>query len=156
MLIVCSLALFILYLLRMQILCEFCTKMVFCFSFIANCAKPDAPIKGPTYVFNKHDIGTYRPVWMRSGFLLTGCCLDDKQSPIFYKYKLSQKALSTLNIYKIGIRLLSQVLRKKDSRCVADRQTCNQFFFAQAQIPWNSGQTRSPPQLPGWSKVTTT
>ena len=29
---------------------EFCTKMVFCFSFIANCAKPDAPIKGPKHV----------------------------------------------------------------------------------------------------------
>ena len=29
---------------------EFCTKMVFCFSFIVNCSKPDAPIKGPKYV----------------------------------------------------------------------------------------------------------
>ena len=39
---------------------------------------------------------------------------------------------------------------------MADRQTCNQFFFAQAQSPWNTGQTRSPPELPGRSKVTTT
>ena len=42
-----------------------------------------------------------------------------------YKYKLSQKALSTLNIYKIVIRLKSQVLRKEGSRLVADRQTYN-------------------------------
>ena len=68
----------------MRIKFEFCTKMVFCFTFIVNCAKPDAPIKGTKHVFNKHDIGTYRPVKMRmrNGFLLTGCCLDDKQSPI--------------------------------------------------------------------------
>ena len=102
--------------------------MVFCFFFIVNCAKPDAPIKGPKHVFN---IGTYRPVkmCMCSGFLLTGCCLDDKQSPFIYKYNLSQKALSTLNIYKIVIRLKSQVLSKEDSRLVADRQTCYQLFF---------------------------
>ena len=61
-----------------------------------------------------------------------------------------------LNIYKIVIRLKSQVLRKDDSRLVADRQTCNQVFFARAQSPWNTGQTRSPPELPGWFKVTTT
>ena len=40
-----------------------------------------------------------------------------------------KKALSTLNVYKIVIRLKSQVLSKEDSRLVADRQTCNQFFF---------------------------
>ena len=102
--------------------------MVFCVSFIVNCAKPDAPIKGPKHVFN---IGTYRPVkmCMCSAFLLTGCCLDDKQSPFVYKYNLSQKVLSTLNIYKIVIRLKSQVLSKEDSRLVADRQTCNRFFW---------------------------
>ena len=88
---------------------------------------------------------------MRSWSLLTGCCL----APFIYKYKLSQKALSTLNIYKIVIRFKGQVLRKEDNRLVADRQTCNQFF-AQTQSPWNTGQTRSPPELPGWSKVTTT
>ena len=61
-----------------------------------------------------------------------------------------------LNIYKIVIRLKSQVLRKEDSRLVADRQTCNQgfSFFAQAQSPWNNGQTRSPSELPGWSIIT--
>ena len=66
----------------MRIKFEFCTKMVFCFSFIVNCAKPGAPIKGPKHVFNIHNIGTYRPVLkrMRSGFLLTGFCLDAKQS----------------------------------------------------------------------------
>ena len=105
--------------------------MVFCFSFIVNCEKADAPIKGPKHVFH---IGTYRPVkmCMCSGFLLTGCCSDDKQSPFIYKYNISQKALSTLNIYKIVIRLKSRVLSKEDSRLVADRQTCNQLFFAQA------------------------
>ena len=85
MLIVCNLVHFILSLLRMRIKFEFCTKMVFCFTFIVNCEKPDAPIKGPKHVFNINDKGTYRPVWMRmrSGFLLNGCCLDDKQSPIY-------------------------------------------------------------------------
>ena len=74
----------------------------------------------------------------------------------FYKYKLSQKTLFTLNIYKIVIRLKSQALSKADSRLVADRQTRNHFFFAQVQSPWNTGLTRSPPELSGWSKVTTT
>ena len=73
-----------------------------------------------------------------------------------YKYKLSQKALSTLSIYKIVIRLKSQVLSKEDCRLVADRQTDMQSdFVAWAQSPWNTGQTRSPPELPGWSQVTT-
>ena len=40
-----------------------------------------------------------------------------------------KKALSTPDIYKIAIRLKSQVSRKEDSRFVAYRQTCNQFFF---------------------------
>ena len=42
---------------------------------------------------------------------------------------------------------------------MADKQADKQsvfFYFAQAQSPWNTGQTRSPPELPGWSKVTTT
>ena len=40
---------------------------------------------------------------------------------------------------------------------MADRQTDMQsVFFAQAQSPWTTGQTRSPSELPGWSKVTTT
>ena len=34
---------------------------------------------------------------------------------------------------------------------MAHRQICN-HFFARAQSPWNTGQTRSPPELPGWSK----
>ena len=79
-----------------------------------------------------HDIGTYRPVKlrMRSGFLLTGCFI--------YKYKLSQKALSTLNIYKIVIRLKGQVLRKEDSRLVADRQADMQsvFLFCSSSKPF--------------------
>ena len=62
--------------------------------------------------------------------------------------------MSMLNIYKIVIRLKSQVLRKDDSRLVADRQTCNQVFFAQAQSPWNNGQTHLPSELPGWSIIT--
>ena len=95
----------------------FFTKMVLCFSFIVNCAKPDAPIKGPKHVFNIHGIGTYRPVahvqWVSFNRMLF--------RRFIYKYKLSQKALSTLNIYKIVIRLKSQVLRKEDSRLVAVR-----------------------------------
>ena len=76
------------------------------------------------------------------------------KAPFIYKYKLSQKALSTLNIYKIVIRLKSQVLSKE---IVGLWQTdMRSFFFAHAQSPWNTGQTRSPPELPVWSKVTTT
>ena len=88
----------------MRIKFEFFNKNGILFSFIVKCAKADAPIKGPKHVFN---IGTYIPVkiYMCSGFLLNGCCLDDKQSPFIYKYNLSQKAQSTLNIYKIVIRL---------------------------------------------------
>ena len=91
MLIVCSLVLFIPELLRMRIKFEFFNKNGILFLFYFNCAKADAPIKGPKHVFN---IGTYRPVkmCMCSGFLLTGCCLDDKQSPFIYKYNLSQKS----------------------------------------------------------------
>ena len=112
----------------MRIKFECCTKMVFCFSFIVNCAKPDAPIKGPKHVFN---IGTYRPVKMRmrSGFLLTGCCLDDKQSPIYLQVKAFTKKLCLRRTYKIVIRLKSQVFSRDDSRLVADRQTCNRFFL---------------------------
>ena len=51
------------------------------------------------------------------------------KAPFSYRYKLSQKALSTLSIYKIVIRLKSQVLNKKDCRLVADRQTCNQILL---------------------------
>ena len=50
------------------------------------------------------------------------------KAPFIYKFKLTQKPLSTLNIYKIVIRLKSQVIRTEDSRLVADRQTCKQFF----------------------------
>ena len=64
-----------------------------------------------------------------SGFLLTGFCLDDKNPHLFTSISFHKKALSTLNIYKIVIRLKSQVLSKEDSRLVADRQTCNQLFF---------------------------
>ena len=59
MFIVNSLVFFILYLLRMRIKFEYCSKMVFCFSFIENCAKQDTPIKGPKHALN---IGTNRPV----------------------------------------------------------------------------------------------
>ena len=34
-----------------------------------------------------------------------------------------------LNIYKIVIRLKSQVFSKEDSRLLTERRTCNQFFF---------------------------
>ena len=108
----------------MRIKFDFLTKMVFCFSFIVNCAKADAPIKGPKHVFNK---GTYRPVkiCMCSGFLLKTI----NKAHLFTSIIFHKKAQSTLNIYKIVIRLKSQVLSKKDSRLVADRQTCNQGFF---------------------------
>ena len=58
------------------------------------------------------------------------------KAPFIYKYKLSKKALSKLNIYTIVIGFKSQVLRKEDSRLVADRQTCS--VFAQVQSPWNT------------------
>ena len=99
--------------------------MVLCFSSIVNCAKPDAPIKGPKHVFNIHGIGAYRPVWMRmrSGFLLTGCCLDD----LFTSICFHKKALSTLNLFKIVIRLKSQVLTVKGQYIfLVDRQTQRQ------------------------------
>ena len=52
------------------------------------------------------------------------------KAPFIYKYKLSQKALSTLNIYKIVIRLISQVLRKEDSRLVqTDRHAISVVVF---------------------------
>ena len=57
-----------------------------------------------------------------------------------------------LSIYKIVIRLTSQVLSREGIRLLKDRQTCNQI----SQSPWNTGQTRTPPELPVWSKVTTT
>ena len=40
-----------------------------------------------------------------------------------------KKVLSTLSIYKIVIRLKSQVLSKEDCRLVADRHTCNQILL---------------------------
>ena len=67
------------------------------------------------------------------------------KAPFIFKYKLSQKALSMLNIYKMVNRLKSQVLNNEESGFVADRQTCNQFF-AQAKSPTNTRQTRSPPE----------
>ena len=90
---------------------------------------------------------------MRSGFLLTGCCLKD----LFTSISFHKKALSTLNIYKIVIRLKSQVLRKEDSRLVAVRQTCKQFFLLMLkalgtldrQVPHLSyqGGPKSPPHI---------
>ena len=112
--------------------------------------KPDAPIKRPKHVFNIHDIGTLQ------------ICLDAHaqwvsfKAQFIYKYTLSQKALSTVNIYKIVISLKSQVLRKEDDRLVADRQNNAKSFFAHAQSPWDTGLTRSPPELPGGFKVITT
>ena len=74
----------------MRIKFEFCTKMVFCLSHIVNCAKSDAPIKGPKHVFNLHDIPV--EMRMRNVFLLTGCCLDDKQGPIYLQvYAFTKK-----------------------------------------------------------------
>ena len=97
---------------------NFLTKMVhvFCFSFIVNCAKADAPIKGPKHVFN---IGTYRPV-KRVSFI--GCCLDDKQSPFIYKYNLSQKTMSTFIVLrrrdtKESTCLLRHITMEKSDLC---------------------------------------
>ena len=70
---------------------------------------------------------------MHSGFLLTRCCLDNK-APFIYKYKLSQKAMFMLNIYKIFIRLKSQVLSKEDSRLLTERQTCDHFFLLKHKV----------------------
>ena len=104
MLIVCSLVFFILYLLRMRIKFEYCTKMVSCFSFIVNCAKQDAPIKGPKHVLtclNAHaQLVLFNRMFIRQ---------------FYYKNKLSQKALSTLSIYKIVIRLNKSSLSKGES-----------------------------------------
>ena len=56
-------------------------------------------------------------------------------------------------VYAKHIRLTSQVLCK---RIVGLWQTDIQSdFVAQTQSLWNTGQTSSPPELPGWSKVTT-
>ena len=78
------------------------------------------------------------------------------KAPFINKYKLSQKTLFTLNIYKIVIRLKSQVLRKEDSRLEADRQMQIVFCSCSKPLTLFDGQTRSPPELPGGSKVTTT
>ena len=132
--------------------------MVFCFSFIVNCAKPDAPIKGPKHVFNMHVIGTYKNVEMRmrSGFLLSGWT----KPHLFTSISYHKKSLSTLNIYTMVIRLKSQVLRKEDSRLVADRQTdrhANRFIslMLKAFGPLDrhayhlsyQGSPKSPPQI---------
>ena len=133
----------------MRIKFEYCTKMVFCFSFIVSCAKPDASIKGPKHVFK---IGNQRPVKMRmcSWYLLSGCCLEEKQPHLITGISFHKNALFTLSIYKIVIRLTSQLLSREDSRHVTDRQTDMQSdFVVRAQSPWNTGQTRSPPELPG-------
>ena len=66
------------------------------------------------------------------------------KAPFNYKFKLSQKALSKFSMYNIVTRLKSQVLSKETCRLLADGQTCNQI--ACDQIPWNTGQTRSPPE----------
>ena len=63
-------------------------------------------------------------------FFLTRCCLDDS----FTSISFHKKALSTLNIYKIVIRLKSQVLRKEDSRA-CDSQTDMQIFFRSCSKP---------------------
>ena len=66
---------------------------------------------------------------------------------LFTCISFHKKALSTLNIYKIVIRLKSQVLSKEDSRLVADRQTCNQFFCSSSK-PLEHWTARSLPELP--------
>ena len=105
----------------MRIQFDFFIKMVFCFSFIVNCAKPDAPIKGPKHV--EWDLQTCLDAhgqWVSLNRMLF--------RRFIYKYKLSQKSSVQLNIYKIVIRHKSQVLRKEDSRLVAVRQTYKPFF----------------------------
>ena len=77
------------------------------------------------------------------------------KAPFINKYKLSQKTLSTLNIYKIVIRLKSQDLRKEDSRLVADRQM--QIVFCSCSKPLTldrhahhlsyQGGPKSPPHI---------
>ena len=49
--------------------------------------------------------------------------------PFNNKYKLLQKVLSSLSIYKIVIRLKSQVLSNKGRRLVVHRHTCNQIVL---------------------------
>ena len=72
---------------------------------------------------------------------------------LFTSISFHKKSLSTLNIYNIVIRLKSQVLSKEDSRLVADRQTCNQFFLLKLKLDrrshhlsYQSG-TKSPPHI---------
>ena len=79
------------------------------------------------------------------------------KTPFNYKYKLPQKALSTLSIYKIVTRLKSQVLSKKTCRLLADRQTCNQILLLElkalgtldrlAHHLSNQGNPKSPPPI---------
>ena len=79
------------------------------------------------------------------------------KAPFNYKYKLSQKALSTLSIYKIVTRLKSQVLSKETCRLLADRQTCNQILLLElkalgtldrlAHHLSNQGGPKSPPPI---------
>ena len=85
---------------------------------------------------------------MRSVFLLTGCFI--------YKYKLSQTALSMLNIYKIVIRLRSQVLRKEDSRLWPTDRHAIRFFLKlkalgtldrRAHLLSYQGGPKSPPHI---------
>ena len=68
-----------------------------------------------------------------------------------------KKALSTLSIYKIVIRLKRQVLNKEDCRLLADRQTCNQILLLElkalgtldrlAHNLSNQGDPKSPPHI---------
>ena len=78
------------------------------------------------------------------------------QSPIYYKYKLSQKS----PVYAKHIQLLLDLkVKVLEKRIVGLWQTdihANNFLFAHAQSHRDTGQTGSPPELPGWSKVTTT
>ena len=87
---------------------EFCTKMVFCFSFIVNCAKPDAPIKGPKLVFNIHDIETYRPLKMRMRR-----DLEMNKATFIYKYKLSQKRSAYAKHIKLLLDLKVKFLENR-------------------------------------------
>ena len=79
------------------------------------------------------------------------------KAPFNYKYKLSQKALSTLSIYKTFTRLKSQVLSRETCRLLAGRQTCNQILLLEreglgtldrlAHHLSNQGDPKSPPPI---------
>ena len=58
-----------------------------------------------------------------------------------------------LSIYKIVIRLARQVLSREDSKLLADRHAIR--FCCSSSEPLEHWTGTLTPELPGWSKVTT-